>query len=55
MYIENYTFLLDIKLIVMTVRIMLKKESTEGFDVSEDTEKQARKYIEEIKSKKSGE
>jgi len=55
MYIENYTFLLDIKLIVMTVRIMLKKDSTEGFDVSEDTEKQAMEYIEEIKSKKNGE
>lgn len=31
MYIENYSLLLDIKLIVMTLRIMLKKESTEGF------------------------
>lgn len=32
MYIENYSVLLDIKLILMTLRIMLKKESTEGFD-----------------------
>ena len=32
MYIENYSILLDIKLILMTLRIMLKKESTEGFD-----------------------
>ena len=32
MYIENYSILLDIKLILMTVRIILKKESTEGFD-----------------------
>lgn len=30
MYIENYSILLDIKLILMTVQIMLKKESTEG-------------------------
>ncbi len=32
MYIENYSLLLDIKLILMTIRVMLKKESTEGFD-----------------------
>ena len=32
MYIENYSLMLDIKLILMTVRIMLSKESTEGFD-----------------------
>lgn len=32
MYIENYSILLDVKLILMTLRIMLKKESTEGFD-----------------------
>ena len=32
MYIENYSFLLDIKLILMTIRIVFKKESTEGFD-----------------------
>ena len=31
MYIENYSLLLDIKLILMTIRIMFKKESTEGF------------------------
>ena len=39
MYIENYSLLLDIKLIVMTLRIMLKKESTEGFEVQEDIER----------------
>ena len=31
MYIENYSLLLDIKLILMTVKIMFMKESTEGF------------------------
>ena len=37
-YIENYSFMLDIKLILMTIRIMLKKESTEGFDKLEELE-----------------
>lgn len=32
MYIQNYSLLLDIKLIFMTVKIMFMKESTEGFD-----------------------
>lgn len=31
MYIENYSVLLDLKLILMTVKIMFTKESTEGF------------------------
>lgn len=35
MYIENYSLLLDVKLILMTIRIMLSKESTEGFDKAE--------------------
>ena len=32
MYIENYSILLDIKLILLTIRILFKKESTEGID-----------------------
>ena len=36
MYIENYSLLMDIKLILMTVRILFKKESTEGFDKQEE-------------------
>lgn len=31
MYIQNYSLGLDIKLIIMTVKILFKKESTEGF------------------------
>ena len=36
MYIENYSIFLDIKLILMTIQIMLKKESTEGFDKADE-------------------
>ena len=32
MYIQNYSFLLDIKLILSTIKILFMKESTEGFD-----------------------
>ena len=31
MYIENYSFLLDVKLILMTIKVMFMKASTEGF------------------------
>lgn len=36
LYIEKYSLMLDIKLILMTLRVMLKKESTEGFEESEE-------------------
>jgi lipopolysaccharide/colanic/teichoic acid biosynthesis glycosyltransferase len=37
-YMQNYSLLLDIKLILMTVKIMFIKESTEGFS-KEDSKK----------------
>ena len=36
-YIEEYSILLDIKLILMTLQIMLRKESTEGFKSDNDS------------------
>ena len=36
-YIEEYSILLDIKLILMTLQIMLRKESTEGFKTDNDS------------------
>ncbi len=38
MYIQNYSILLDIKLILMTIKIMFMKDSTEGF-TTEKSEK----------------
>ena len=43
MYIQNYSVLLDIKLILMTIKIMFMKESTEGFDEKRISEIQSRK------------
>ena len=36
MYIENYSLLLDIRLIFQTVRILFSKEATEGFEKQEE-------------------
>ena len=43
MYIQNYSILLDIKLILMTIKIIFMKESTEGFDEKQITEIQSGK------------
>lgn len=41
MYIQNYSILLDIRLILMTIKVMFMKESTEGFDEKQISEIQA--------------
>lgn len=51
MYIENYSIFLDIKLIILTVRILLSKESTEGFDVAKKNEEKLNSILEDIHSK----
>ena len=38
LYIENYNTLLDIKLIIETVRVLFSKDSTKGFEVEDDKE-----------------
>ena len=45
MYIENYSILLDIKLILLTLRIILKKESTEGFEKQEEMERKKNEML----------
>ncbi len=41
-YIQNYSLILDFKLILMTFKILFKKESTEGFDVKRKRESKGR-------------
>ena len=52
MYIENYSLLLDIKLIILTLRIIFSKDSTEGIDVAKENEKLADELIREMEEKK---
>ena len=48
MYIENYSLLLDIKLILMTLRIIFSKESTEGVTAQEEKEERLKAVLEEV-------
>ena len=41
MYIENYSLLLDIKLIILTLRIIFSKDSTEGADKAAESQRLA--------------
>ena len=46
MYIENYNVLLDFKLLLLTFKVLIRKESTEGFDKVADAAT-IRKLLEE--------
>jgi len=51
MYIENYSLLLDIKLIILTLRIIFSKESTEGIDVAKENERLAEQLLKDMEEK----
>ena len=52
MYIENYSLLLDIRLMILTLRIIFSKDSTEGVDVAAENEKLAEKLLREEEKRK---
>lgn len=45
LYIENYSIFLDIKLIFMTLQILVRPESTEGFEKIEEIEEMKRTLL----------
>jgi len=45
MYIENYSLFLDFKLILLTVRVLFSKESTEGFDAVNERKQKREELI----------
>ncbi len=49
MYMENYSLMLDIKLIILTVRILFSRDSTEGIDMAEETRRQADELLNQLK------
>ncbi len=52
MYIENYSLMMDIKLIILTLRIIFSKDSTEGVDKAEENRKRAEELLEQLRDSK---
>ena len=52
MYIKNYSLMQDIKLIILTLRIIFSKESTEGVDKAEENKKKAEALLKELDNEK---
>ena len=50
MYIENYSLMLDIKLIILTLRIIFSKDSTEGIDKQQENQEKIRQLLEELEN-----
>ena len=47
MYVENYSLMLDIRLIILTLRIIFSKDSTEGIDKAEENKRLAKQLLEQ--------
>jgi len=54
MYIENYSVLMDIKLIILTLRIIFSKDSTEGIDKAEEARRQTDELLRQIREENGG-
>lgn len=52
MYIENYSLQMDLKLIILTIKIMFSKDSTEGEEVTRENEKQKVELLEKLQKEK---
>ena len=48
MYIENYSLMLDIKLIILTLRVIFSKESTEGIDKQLENQRKIEELFREM-------
>lgn len=48
MYIEHYSLQMDIKLILITARILFSKESTEGIDIAEEQQKKVDAMLDKL-------
>lgn len=47
-YIENYSLLLDIKLIILTLRIIFSKDSTEGIDKQQEIQQKIEELLQQM-------
>ncbi|MBQ8359100.1 MAG: sugar transferase, partial [Oscillospiraceae bacterium] len=48
MYIENYSLMMDIKLIILTLRIIFSKDSTEGIDKQQEIQQKIEELLRQM-------